>query len=445
MQETYILDELRYLIRFKFYINTITPADCKFIANEIRLLTKKNISETTVKRLFGFARIKYNFSKYTLGLLSDFNAEILGQLNSDCWLKVKEKSREITYQTLLNIQNCSGIPYKHTIGRKFAEQHFDSFLNSSCSFTCFISQPGWGKTIILSQLAKSFLSNPVYEDSALLFVTVYDFLYEDFDTLSISHCIKNKLGIDSTIDLVEYLDKNCKNSKLVIFIDGFSRLKIKSDIKKSFISELNRFINEIQDSSIQLVMGIRSADWARFMEGTGYLTLFKKKWFPGEYFDPENGSNVLALHQYEIGLALGSINGCDTIIETELMSCLEVPLYLESYFQLRNDFSKPYYGNVTAKQIITHLIKLRVDNSKYFTEKMLLINKLINCANVSCGINKHDLEPEILTFGNAYKELLSDGILVERCCMNVELDHRVSIHFALPYLCEYFSIKSLAS
>ena len=438
MEETQIVDELKYLIRFKYRINTIMPADCKLIAKEIRLLTKGNISVTTIKRLLGFARIKYNFSKYTLRLLSDFKAEIHEQLNSDCWQQVMVKSSGVTNQTLLRIKSNSGIPYKHTINRKFAQQHFDAFLNSDCAFTCFISQPGWGKHILLSQLARGFLSNPVHEGGALLFLAIYDFLYEDFEALSISHYIKNKLGIDPALDLVEYIDHNCKNSKFVIFLDGFSRVKVKSNIKIHLFEKVHRFIEEIGNSRVQLVMGIRSADWAIFTKGTSYLTLFKRKWYPGDYFDPENNSNVPPLGQDEIEQILTSINGFDTILQEELKPCLEVPLYLQSYYELRNDLPYSHAGDITSNQIIARFIKFKVADSNYFTEKMYLINKLINYGKTRFGINKQVLAPAILAFGNAYKELLSDGILVERHCMNRKFDKGVNVCFAMSCLYDYF-------
>ena len=441
MEETQIVDQLKYLIRAKFRIKTVTPANCKFIAREISLLTKRTISETTIKRLFGFVGVTHNFSKYTLSVLAEFNAEIQEQLNTDCWKKVIMKTGGIADRTLLNIKSDSGIPYEHTISRKFAEQHFDSFLNSGRNFTCFISRPGGGKTILLSQLAKRFLSSPSERDNALLFLTVYDFLYGDFNTLSIADCIKNKLDINQALDLIEYIDHNCENSKLVIFIDGFNKLKIKSNIKMQLFERLHQFIEEIAGSRIQLVMGMRSADWTRFTQRTSYLALFKRKWFPGEYFDPENNSNVPTLAADEIGQILTNMNGFQTTVGAELKACLEVPLYLGAYYELRRNLRNPYGEEITPNQIIEHFVKFKVENSNYLTEKMYLIDKIIKLINYEkgkYGIDKYLLSPVILAFGNAYKELLSDGILVEKHNIHSKLENSISVYFARPYLYDYF-------
>ena len=58
MPEIVILDNLKRLILIKTGIKIISPSDCKFISISIQKELHKSISETTIKRLFGFAEIK---------------------------------------------------------------------------------------------------------------------------------------------------------------------------------------------------------------------------------------------------------------------------------------------------------------------------------------------------------------------------------------------------
>jgi len=438
MEEAQILDELRFLIRAKFCITTITPTDCNSIANKIRLLTKKNISEMTIKRIFGFTPTKYSFSQYTLSQLSDCNAELNEQLDSDNWRKMMVKTKGITNQTLLDIKNECSIPDEHICSRKFAEQHFNAFLNRDFAFTCFISPPGWGKTTILSQLARGFLSNPANWASSILFLTACDFLDGDSQVLKITDFIKKELGIDSALDLMEYIDDICGNSKLVIFIDGFNNPKVKPDIKRQLFEGLHQFSEEISNSHIQLVMGMRSTDWAAFVKRTNDEASFRKRWFPGPYFDPENNSNIPILRIDEINEIVSSINGSDTIVDPKLKRCLGVPMYLQSYYELRNGLPNPHGAVITSDQIITHFIKSRVNSSNYFTEKMYLINKIIDHGKGNCGINEDAFALVILIFGNAYKELLSDGILIEKQDVYNDVYCKTSVHFARPCLQDFF-------
>ncbi|NRF39561.1 hypothetical protein [Pedobacter foliorum] len=247
MERAIILDELKSLLLHKFGINTLNPSHCKFIANEIKNLTNKNISETTVKRVFGFASVKHNFSQYTLTLLADFKDEIRKQ--------IKSNHRETSIE-------------KNTLSRKFSEKHFDSFLSSAHNFTCFMSQDENEKTILFAQLAERLLSDPAHKFSSLLFLNAHRFLCDDFGVLNISSCIKNELGIEQSNDLIKYVDSYCKhsNSTLVIFIDDFNEPEMKHLFKRHFFKRLHDFIEEIENSHIKLVISLKSIDWVKFIE-----------------------------------------------------------------------------------------------------------------------------------------------------------------------------------
>jgi len=70
------LGELRSKICIKAGLRSITPADCKRISLEINKETSRNVSETTLKRLFGFANAKFNFSRYTISSLFEYTGKL---------------------------------------------------------------------------------------------------------------------------------------------------------------------------------------------------------------------------------------------------------------------------------------------------------------------------------------------------------------------------------
>jgi hypothetical protein len=72
MVNTFLLQELKRLILVKQGISTIVPSDCQIISIAIQRQIKKNISATTLKRLFGFADLKHDFSKFTINTLKEF-------------------------------------------------------------------------------------------------------------------------------------------------------------------------------------------------------------------------------------------------------------------------------------------------------------------------------------------------------------------------------------
>jgi hypothetical protein len=67
-----VYKELRQRILFKTGLTVITSRECKWIAAEIRYALNRHISVTTIKRVFGYAKTKHQFSKYTIATLNEY-------------------------------------------------------------------------------------------------------------------------------------------------------------------------------------------------------------------------------------------------------------------------------------------------------------------------------------------------------------------------------------
>lgn len=77
-----IPEELKQHILLKTGLTNVTSRDCKRIALSINQTLNRNISITTVKRVFGFAKSSHQLSKYTLATLHDFVVEFVPVLPS---------------------------------------------------------------------------------------------------------------------------------------------------------------------------------------------------------------------------------------------------------------------------------------------------------------------------------------------------------------------------
>lgn len=77
-------EELKNKVKSRAGIDHTAPSDCKKIADDIFESTHKKISETTIKRFFGFASIKHELSKYTLSALTEYT-------ESDCIIEIHTK------------------------------------------------------------------------------------------------------------------------------------------------------------------------------------------------------------------------------------------------------------------------------------------------------------------------------------------------------------------
>lgn len=458
MDETFILNELKSLILSKTGIRTITPADCKRISIEISKTLNKNVSETTIKRLFGFAMVKHNFSKFTLTTLSEYVNEeytdgnavtppVAGQAFPKSWKEIHEKATKISEYTIKAIKNRSGMPYEMTIARKFSEHDFEVFFKSDYIFTCYISQPGYGRSILLSHLAEKLVSNErtLFNNTTLLFVTSGSLIGNDKSTMNFDEQLKMQLGIQSKDSLITYANHNYETTggKLVIFLDGFSDLDLKRDLKKVLFDSIINFICAIEhQKGIKLIMSMRSTTWTRFYNEIRHSAYLKTKWFPGSYFNLNQVSNVPALTEKEVDLIVSKISPQDFAqLNPNLKEQLKFPFHIQLYYQLKKEdpcFS--YATNITFYELIFRLIQSQIYRSNYYTEKIIFLKRLIlltDFGKKGVSVAKDDLIGDLLAFKNAYMELLSDGILMEEKS-GEEFHPKEYVKFIHPHIFEYF-------
>jgi len=458
MDDEFILEGLKNLILVKTGIKTITPADCKRISIEISKNLNKNVSETTIKRLFGFAVAKHNFSKFTITTLSEYvNRESSGNwippttmpmdTTSLNWTTIRTRASRISDFTLRGIKNRSGMPYHMTVSRKFAEHDFDDFLKSKYNFNAFISQPGYGKTILMSHLADKFFTTESgsNKDSTLLFLQASTFINKEHTFISFEDQLKSLLGIHPKENLIGYIDNNYKatKGKFVIFLDGFSDITLKRDLKKQLFESIINFICTLENvETIKMVMSMRSTTWTRFHEMIRHSAYLKSKWFPGNYFNPSEISNVPELTEKEIDMIISKMNhSAIQELSPKLKAQLKFPFHIQLYYQLKEEEPQINYStNITFHELISRFIQENIYRSNYYTEKILFLKKLIQLTNygkMSDSVPKDNLISELSAFKNAYMELLSDGILMEEKRFE-DFHPREFVRFIHPHIFEYF-------
>ncbi|WP_316746766.1 hypothetical protein [Pedobacter gandavensis] len=458
MEDIFTLNEVKSLILVKTGIRTITPADCKRISIEISKTLNKNVSETTIKRLFGFAVVKHNFSKFTLTTLAEYvNKEdpkswtnalpANAQAPVQTWSDIRSNAKKITNFTLKGIRNRSGIPYEMTISRKFAEHDFEDFFKSDHSFTCFISQPGYGRTILLSHLIEQFFQAETasHSDSTALFITASTIFNPDQHHLSFEDRLKIQLGIPHQESLLEHISENYKatGKKFVVVIDGFSEVMVKRDLKKQMFENIISFICAIEhNDAIKLVMSMRSTTWMRFYDCIRHSAFLRSKWFSGNYFNHNEVSNVPPLTGQEIDRIIHKINKSDVHdLNPKLKTQLKFPLYIQLYYQLKEE--DPYFNyssSITFHELISRFIQEKIYKSNYYTEKILFLKKVIQLTEYGKKANavpKDLLIAELSAFKNAYMELVSEGILVEEKSQD-DYQPREFVRFIYPHIFEYF-------
>lgn len=456
MDDASILNELKSLILVKTGIRSITPADCKRISIEISKTLHKNVSETTIKRLFGFAVVKHKFSKFTLTTLSEYvdKNELLDAINPSMpvivtgqrsWPDVMQQARRLTDFTLKGIRNRSGLPYELTIGRKFAEHDFEDFYNSSHIFMSFISQPGYGRTTLLSHLVDTsfFKVESAYKNSVALFINAETVFNKINNSFNLEDQIKALLSLPSTENLIPYFERNLSNGKLIIIIDGFAELVLKRDLKNQLFDSLINFICALEDAkNIKLILSMRSTTWMRFYDRMRHSPFLRSAWFQGNYFNLNDVSNVPPLTEKELDQIFSKMDTTNTVeLSPRLKAQLKFPFHIQLYYQLKEedpDFN--YYTNISSYELISKFIQEKIYRSNYYTEKILFLKKIIKLTDYGKSgnsVSKDLVINELSAFKNAYMELLSDGILMEE--KRYENSHpKEFVRFIHPHVFEYF-------
>ncbi|WP_442589041.1 NACHT domain-containing protein [Pedobacter sp. AW31-3R] len=449
------LNDLRHLILLKSGIKFITPADCKRISIEISRQLNKNVSETTIKRLFGFAVVKHKFSNFTLTTIAEYVDEgsikqsMLPERESKTsgWQSVKDKVEKITNFTLKTIRNRSGLPYEMTIGRRFAEHDFDDFYQGDYVFTSLISQPGYGKTTLLAHLTeKLFLApNAQYQTSTVFFVKAYNFFNLEQLNLNLEDQLKSQLEIDSDENTLAYINKHQtkQGGKFIIILDGLAELLLKKEQKNQLFDSIINLICSLEGyKNIRLILSMRSTTWVRFYERIRHSIFLKSAWYAGHYFNLQDLSNVPPLSEKEVELIISKINNLnDRKFNPKLKSQLRFPFHIHLFYQLKEeDPNFNYYSNITFYELVSRYIQEKIYRSNYYTEKILFLKKVIQLTSYGNKTNvvpKNSLIQELSAFKNAYMELLADGILIEE--KRYENEHPTEyVRFLHTHMFEYF-------
>ena len=272
-------------------LQNISAADCRWLAVEIQKQTGHHVSETTLKRFFGFAASNYHLSGFTKNVLSnylgfsDWSKFLLQERESeddkqDEWGLLQRKAQRISRYTFQALKNRSGIPFEFTVGRDFAEDHLRYFLDSDYLASSFVAPGGYGKSILLTRLVEKFWlgENPVYKDDIIWFVsgqTLGGLLNMGFD---LDEWFMNQVGLIEQENFREYFGKNKRKLKgrLIMILDGFDEMIPKDDQIQSFFTKIFDFITVNQESKwFKLLLSVRSYTWEHVVDAINNSNFFK--------------------------------------------------------------------------------------------------------------------------------------------------------------------------
>lgn len=344
--------ELRKFVLIKSGLRNIDPGHCKVISEFVFQETKNYVSETTIKRFFGFANTLHKFSLFTLNSLSQyigysdwdsFCKDKENQVSSvqSIWQNLKLKTHAITDASLIAKKNNSGVPFSSTASRNFFYPDFEYFLKNNYQFTTVSAQPGHGKSILLAHLVEHFFysENALYKNDIVLLVNSASINSIIQDGSTFKDWFLKEFKFASVSELIAFFKKNPekREGRFVLIIDGIDEYLMKSRYFKVLID----FLCSIEENNFfKIIFGLRTNSWINLqpvITGSAFLT---KTWYNGLFYDSDVLSNVPSLNTEEILQTLSHIEG-KTInkrdIHPSLLNQFKTPFWLQVYFKLKSE------------------------------------------------------------------------------------------------------------
>ena len=432
MNSNELLIELRKFVLTKSGLRNIDPAHCKVISEYVFQETKNYVSETTIKRFFGFANTLHKFSLFTLNSLSQyigysdwdsFKKDKQHNISADqsLWHTLKLKARTITDLALITKKNNSGVPFEFTAKRSFFYPDFDYFLKNNYQFATISAQPGQGKSILIAHLVEHFFhsENALYKNDIVLLINPNTINSAIQAGLTLKEWFLKEFNFNSVSELINYIKNNPSNKegRFVIIIDGIDDYLSQSNRFKLFVD----FLYSIEENNfLKTMISLRTNNWINLqpvLTGSAFLT---KHWYTGVFYDEETLCNVPPLSPNEILYTLSHIEKKLVTVEDvngALLTQLKIPFWLQVYYKLISETRTLELDDpLLCYELINFFVEKKIFLAKKSTEKIFLLKKIsehISEGNKGLRVAKENVLTFINCYPEAYEELLYTGMLIE--------------------------------
>lgn len=432
------LENLKQCLLDTAGIHSVTPAIFRDLSFLIYKSTKKQVSDSTLKRIFGFAAYTFQPSLYTLNVLAEFcgfaswgefcakNKQTALASGRTTELPTESdvlyKASEISHHTLQALKNKSGIPFSLTIPRDFLDEHLEIFSHTEYPVTILTAPAGYGKTIGLCHWVEEQLNfNRKENNGNILLFLSGKVLNRISNQEDLHHWLLALLGIPmGNIMLADNFQQQIKEHKFHLIIDSFDSTSFNEEQLDTLFSMLTDVISIYQGNpNFKIVLTMRSSSWLNFKRG---LQLQNKldDCFVGFMSDQNEESNVSLFTGHEIQLISNKIKPgvkLSPTLDSEIVSLFGYPLFFQYYYQKHpKNFALNELDVFSTYEVIYNFILDKIYTGRYCTEKVLLIHLLIEQGKFKKGsfcVDKIKVYEELKNYNAAYQDMISIGIIRE--------------------------------
>lgn len=448
----------------RFGVDAVSASDCKRLSLSISDQTGKLVSETTLKRVFGFAVTQHSFSRYTLNTLAQycsykdwedfqtrhFTQTTPGEVVTDSkWAELKSKGAAVSHYTLVTLKNRSGIPFQNTVPRAFSVAHIERFLEGTYPATALIAPSGWGKSITLVHLVEHFWysKDARYPNDICWFIHAHAAGSLFLRGLNLSNWLDDQLSLGQRENFREYFKEHFDKvgGRLILIIDGFDEITMSSDKLKLMYTKLEEFVYSNDAFPwIKVILSVRSNTWSEIFHNDQRMPPFGRYWYLGPEMDEETNINIPRMTEQEVKSVLYNHRMDPAVVRTfseSFLQKLRYPFYLQLFCQLNTGDNSFINEHLSLFEMVSRFVQMKVFSTNNNNFKINIINKLLELIDLGKKgqyVDKSALLNKNAELFSAYKELLSENILVEEN-LSQDIMFSVKVRFAHMFLLEYFA------
>lgn len=429
-------EELKAIVLHKSNIQHVTAADCYQISLDIKLATKRSISETTLKRVYKFATSAHAPSSYTLDALAQYSGfaswddfykrmeeKQLTNSENKTWDEVKANATKISQFNLQSNKYKSGINYQHTVDRKYIDDFITEFKASPATVAILDTPAGYGKTIGISRWVEAQLnhSREANGNNIHLFINALSLVQGTAFGYLGNRWLMNLLDFSSTQLLDQFMDVHAVEAPgdFYLIIDQLHNNFVS---ERQFYTVISHFLEMINHFSqfkwFRIILLLRTDTLLK------YNTLFPHESFNPNWYIPSVGSDAKGLGRmttftkHELNKLLHNINSqlsSDRIFTATRFPFLRIPIYFQYFYELKDGKIDPY-GICAYDEfnIASYCLNKHVHNGPEQTAKQLFLENLapyIHEIEGSYSICQKEVFHLLNDFKTIYQDLQSVGLL----------------------------------
>jgi hypothetical protein len=454
VDKTHIFNHLKKDVERKFGSEIKYSKQCQLLVEQIFEMTDRQLSISTIKRVFGIIHSSFKPSRYTLDTLSSY-------VGFENWNQYKKREdglsqnknthslndiiKNITESSLNSILYKTRYDSRKYIHRIFATRFLKNFINSERTATMLVAPKGYGKSSILLQWIEDLSSDARYEDDTICLIDggIYFALY----SITGSGVVLNQI-IDFDIkDCPGLFMKNRTEgeaNRYIIVIDDIDEVFPGKDKYFILVKNIMQLIlmNKV-NPYFKLIFTCRPENLDPFTSLINQNPLLADLWYHVRFFNKNHleAINVPLFNQKELN-ALPGINGNRpydyyTYYHPDIVNVICHPQYFAS---AKDHFEAP---GSTETGYLDNLIQQIIYSPPYTAEKQKVVKKFLKLCNLAEKVDYVDKELliESTDCQIAYQELLASGVFHEYYDTNNSFDIKIKIRFSNASIFEHLLFR----